>query len=405
MKREKVDRHWRSAVTQLSMDALINDLKTRHPNTSPTPESMKERYSYVYGGTRNEGFFARKVVLVEGPTEEYSLPIYSAALEYNMDKGGVSVIATGGKGQMDRLLRVFNEFQVPCYVAFDADKSKTDAEGRRVNKELLELMEEPASETPPTVIGARFAWFVYAFMGKVSNYETGITIADVNTSFVDFRLSPNDEHIIHIEFELDYKKLGFIEEKRKGDQKFRCYINLLGVKMGQKASGHESFAEAIGRGLNPCDMYVTSANLDHIHESQWVKILEELGYGNFKIVELQIPSIPFGILDEAFVSFDKAKQALNEGNYVEVLVKCQDVIDKIGKETKPIKSELEKLMGEEKFKRLGTFKGTFEAFLGLRHEVALDKEPIKRKDAELALHTTLALLNYFARRISELTKT
>lgn len=159
MKREKVDGHWRSAVTQLSMDALINDLKTRHPNTSPTPESMRERYSYVYGGTRNEGFFARKVVLVEGPTEEYSLPIYSAALEYNMDKEGVSVIATGGKGQMDRLLRVFNEFQVPCYVAFDADKSKTDAEGRRVNKELLELMGEPASETPPTMIRARFAVF------------------------------------------------------------------------------------------------------------------------------------------------------------------------------------------------------------------------------------------------------
>jgi len=181
MKREKVDGHWRSSVTQLSMNALINDLKVRHPNTNPTDESMRERYSYVCGGTRNEGFFARKVVLVEGSTEEYSLPIYSAALDYNMDKEGVSVIATGGKGQMDRLLRVFSEFQIPCYIIFDGDKSSTDTEGRRANKELLELMGEPASETPSTMKKPKFAVFEEKFettlRGEISEYDTLVSEA------------------------------------------------------------------------------------------------------------------------------------------------------------------------------------------------------------------------------------
>lgn len=176
MRREKVDGHWTSTVTQLAMKDLMKDLNVRHPTANATPESMRERYSYVYGGTRNEGFFARKVVLVEGPTEECSLPIYSAALDYNMDKEGVSVIGTGGKGQMDRLLRVFNEFRIPCYIVFDADKSKADAEGKRVNKELLELLGEPAEETPSTKIKEKFAVFEETFeaviKGEIHGYDS-----------------------------------------------------------------------------------------------------------------------------------------------------------------------------------------------------------------------------------------
>lgn len=249
-------------------------------------------------------------------------------------------------------------------------------------------------------------WRVFAYRGNIRFHETGYTIAEANGAFVDFQLEPKGECPLKLEIELDYRKLDFIEETRKGDLKLRCYLNLLGVQMQQKASGFEGFAEAFQRGFKIADVEIQSGNFDHIliHESQWVKILKGLGYGNFQIVELQIPSFPSGILDNPFTSFNKAKQELNEGNYVEVLVKCQDVIDKVGKATKPFKPQLENLMGEEKLKRVGTFKGTFANFLGLRHEVALDKEPIIRKDAELALHTTLAILNYFARRMSELKK-
>jgi putative ATP-dependent endonuclease of OLD family len=175
MRREKMAGHWVSTVTQLSMSDLIKDLDLRHPGTNATPESMRERYSHVYGVTRNEGFFARKVVLVEGPTEEYSLPIYSAALEYNIDKEGTSIIGTGGKGQMDRLLRVFNEFRIPFFIIFDADKNKANADGKRVNKELLELLGETAEETPTTKVKERFAVFEETFeaavKGEIEGYD------------------------------------------------------------------------------------------------------------------------------------------------------------------------------------------------------------------------------------------
>ena len=163
MRREQIEGHWKSTVTQLSMDAMISDLKTRFPKTSPTPQSMRDRYSHVYSATRSEGFFARKVVLVEGPTEEYAIPVYSQALGYDMDRAGVSVISSGGKGQIDRLLRIFNEFRIPCYIIFDGDKSSDDPESRRLTMALLELMEWHMRDSPSTMVERRFAVFEEKF--------------------------------------------------------------------------------------------------------------------------------------------------------------------------------------------------------------------------------------------------
>ena len=61
---------------QLPMSRMIEDLTARHKTAKPTEESMRERYSHAYTPTRNEGFFAKKVILVEGATEAYCLPIY-----------------------------------------------------------------------------------------------------------------------------------------------------------------------------------------------------------------------------------------------------------------------------------------------------------------------------------------
>ena len=163
MRRKQAAGHWKSTKTQLSMDAMIRDLINRFPSTSPTPYSMRERYSHVYSGTRSEGFFARKVVLVEGPTEEYAFPIYSQALGYDMDREGVSVINSGGKGQIDRLLRIFNEFEIPCYVVFDGDKSNDDPEVKKQTRDLLEFLESSDRNPQTTLVKERFTVFEEEF--------------------------------------------------------------------------------------------------------------------------------------------------------------------------------------------------------------------------------------------------
>ena len=231
-----------------------------------------------------------------------------------------------------------------------------------------------------------------------------IDIGAVDTVFERFDIAPNKEYPIFPTIELDYRKLDLIEEKRIGDLYLELRIDLLGVYLSPRAQGFETLEKGMSRGLRVDKFWVKSPDYSAIlvPQSKWVKVLEGLGYGKFKIVELLIPSFPSGILDNAIKSFEKAKVKLNEGDYVKVLMHCQDVIDKMGKTIKPVRVELEQRLGKDKFERIGKFKGAFQGFLGLRHEVALEKEPIIRKDAELVLHTTLAFLNYFARRLAEL---
>ena len=245
-----------------------------------------------------------------------------------------------------------------------------------------------------------YHWFIFGYRGYVRATDERIDIGTIETVFCRLEIPPNREYRISAEMELDYKKLDLIEEKRKDDLYLELHIDLLGASF----ESDEGLNVGMSRGLYVDEVWVKSPGHSAIliPQSEWVKILERLDYGKFKIVELLIPSFPSGVLDNALESFEKAKVKLSEGDYPEVLIHCQNVLDKIGEAIKPFRPELKERLGEEKFKRLDEFKRALKNFLGLRHEVALEKELIIKKDAELALHTTLAFLNYFARRIAEL---
>jgi predicted ATP-dependent endonuclease of OLD family len=147
---------------QLRMSRMIEDLIARFPalDGKVTPESMRERYGHVYTASRNEGFFAKKVILVEGATEAYSLPIYATTMGVDLDGMGVAIVECGGKGQMDRLFRVFNELGVTCYPVFDYDLGNAEPGLRRDTKILLGLAGEPELPEPSApVIAKRFACF------------------------------------------------------------------------------------------------------------------------------------------------------------------------------------------------------------------------------------------------------
>lgn len=131
---------------QLSMTKMIEDLETRKPKLKGkvTEESMRDLYSHAYNPRRNEGFFASRIILVEGLTEEYSLPIFADALPTcSFDPQGISVVECGGKGAMDRLFRIFNELHIPCYILFDYDSKNTDKNIIDKSMELLALAGKP----------------------------------------------------------------------------------------------------------------------------------------------------------------------------------------------------------------------------------------------------------------------
>ncbi|MBA7642909.1 hypothetical protein ES703_50618 [subsurface metagenome] len=158
MRREKKEESYESYPTQLLMSTMIEDLKARK-GVDATEEGIREQYSHVFNPMINEGFFADKVVIVEGPSEQYALPIYADALGYDLDRNNISVVHSDGKGQMDRLLRVFDGFKIPTYLWFDGDKNNEEKAARDKTLELLELLGEPIGkiEDVKTKVSDRYA--------------------------------------------------------------------------------------------------------------------------------------------------------------------------------------------------------------------------------------------------------
>lgn len=177
MRREKKDKNYESYPTQLSMPTMLKDLKVRK-GVDGTEKGIREQYSNAFNPVINEGFFADKIVIVEGPSEQYALPIYAEALKYDLDRNNISIIHSDGKGQMDRLLRVFNGFRIPTYLWFDGDKSTADKDIRSKTLELLELLKSSIKkiEDIKTNISDNYAILEYnletTLKSEIKEYET-----------------------------------------------------------------------------------------------------------------------------------------------------------------------------------------------------------------------------------------
>ncbi len=158
-------------VHQLPVQKMVEDCENRLPKLigKVTPESLRERYGHAYTATRNEGFFAKQVILVEGQTESYCLPIYARALGHDFDSMSLAVIECGGKDQIDRLYRIFNSLGIACYVLFDYDRSNKDSESAKASKALLELFGSTDEPRDQPLITESFACFIETWEKDVNS--------------------------------------------------------------------------------------------------------------------------------------------------------------------------------------------------------------------------------------------
>jgi predicted ATP-dependent endonuclease of OLD family len=162
---------------------MIEDLKARK-GIDATEEGIREQYSHAFNPMINEGFFADKAVIVEGPSEQYALPIYADALGYDLDRNNISVVHSDGKGQMDRLLRVFNGFKIPTYLWFDGDKNSDKKDVRDKTLELLELLGDPVKkiEDIETKVSDKYAILEYnleeTLKDELADYENIVQEAE-----------------------------------------------------------------------------------------------------------------------------------------------------------------------------------------------------------------------------------
>jgi len=147
-----------------------------------------------------------------------------------------------------------------------------------------------------------------------------------------------------------------------------------------------------------------------IAQSKWVKILKELGYGDYVLCEIPLRGVPTRVgMKKALAHLEDAWEHFDEGRDVETLVSCYKAFEFLAKQEKlddPNQQAFERLLErigeEEKRKRLSLAMTYICKFLALaRHEEGQEGVHIDRRDSQYALILAQASLAYLATSMSK----
>jgi putative ATP-dependent endonuclease of the OLD family len=154
---EDGQKHHQTTVRQVPSSVMLARRQTLFPTIPMTEQGMRERYHNICTGLHGEGFFAKKIVLVEGITEEFSLPIYATSMGYDFDAQGVSIINANGKDNLCSLYLLYTSFGIPTYLIFDGDHGTTDQSKLTRNRDLLRMLGEPETDNPDQAFKQTYA--------------------------------------------------------------------------------------------------------------------------------------------------------------------------------------------------------------------------------------------------------
>jgi putative ATP-dependent endonuclease of OLD family len=79
--------------------------------------------------SRQEMFFAKKVVLVEGPDDKQVLARAFELKGVDVDREGISIVDCGGKPNIPAFAKIISHYKLPSMVVCDKDMGKTTGDG------------------------------------------------------------------------------------------------------------------------------------------------------------------------------------------------------------------------------------------------------------------------------------
>lgn len=91
-----------------------------------------------FDNQRNEMFFAKGIILVEGATEKFVFPYAARKLGIDFDRLGISTVECGGKGNLLTFARVADAFRIPYIVVADNDIVETTEITDKKRRERIE---------------------------------------------------------------------------------------------------------------------------------------------------------------------------------------------------------------------------------------------------------------------------
>jgi predicted ATP-dependent endonuclease of OLD family len=109
-------------------------------STLEADEGLKNKFRKELDPERNEMFFAKKLLIVEGDTEKMAFPEFAKRMEIDFDSVGSTIIEVGGKRNLIDFIELALSFGIPVGVVYDTDSSdfgKTEREAEEEYNALL----------------------------------------------------------------------------------------------------------------------------------------------------------------------------------------------------------------------------------------------------------------------------
>lgn len=104
-------------------------IKTSNLDELSTSKLINNREKYLLK------FPIKKLLIVEGITEEILLPVFADKLGLNLDKNGIYILGAGGKSKSPALyMKLKDKLKIPVILLFDADASEIN---EKLKKNLL----------------------------------------------------------------------------------------------------------------------------------------------------------------------------------------------------------------------------------------------------------------------------
>lgn len=86
-------------------------------------DGLRNKFLKDLDSERNELFFAKKVLIVEGDTEKMAFPYFAKRMGKDLDRVGTSIIEVGGKRNLIDYVELALSFEIPVGVVYDTDSS------------------------------------------------------------------------------------------------------------------------------------------------------------------------------------------------------------------------------------------------------------------------------------------
>lgn len=133
----------------------------------PMSDEAFEAKMHIFSREVCEGFFAEKVILVEGVTDKAVIEGFYRNKGINAVAEAIAIVAVEGKTKMDKPLYVFSSLGIPTYPVFDSDLRKGHQKRRPAANRLLQQIvgvDQPSDF--PNGVFPRFC----AFEGNLETY-------------------------------------------------------------------------------------------------------------------------------------------------------------------------------------------------------------------------------------------